>query len=138
MDSGVLAEAQTSCLFQRSLEINAILPQVCRSKKNIQQSHTIIGKGKELSWGIVLGVLIIALRDSTKGFKTFFAMAMKLVHLFIDLHFMAQCTTQTIEAENYMYIYLKDLHNYRNIILEFQAYKRTKLTVKNRKKSLQV
>lgn len=86
---------------------------------------------------IVLGAFAAALRDPPKALKTSFAMAMKSVHSFIEFHLMVQYTMHIIQTLNYMDSYWKDFHNHRDIFLEFRAYKRTKLAVKERQKALQ-
>ncbi|KAH8153123.1 uncharacterized protein LAJ45_02710 [Morchella importuna] len=66
-----------------------------------------------------------------------FSRALRCVRAWIDFYLMAQYTTHTKETLKYLQRYLEKFHKYKDIFLEFQAYKQTSKDAKDRTKALQ-
>jgi hypothetical protein len=95
-------------------------------------------QGKEMRnlGRVVIVALESALRNPKVPVRGDFAKALECVRGLIDFHLMAQYGSHTTSTLNYMESYLKDFHKYKNVFLEFWAYKRTVKDARNRTKAL--
>jgi hypothetical protein len=85
---------------------------------------------------VVLVALAVALRNLEVAVRGEFTKALKRVRGLIDFHIMAQSGSHTTSTLNCMENYLEDFNKYKDIFLEFRAYKRTVKDTRNRTKAL--
>ncbi|KAH8147002.1 uncharacterized protein LAJ45_08801 [Morchella importuna] len=96
-------------------------------------------QGKEMRHlgRIVLGAFAVALQAPPMAARKDFSRALRCVRALIDFHLMAQYTTHTKETLEYLQSYLENFHKYKDVFLEFRAYKRTRKDAKDQTKALQ-